>query len=818
MPPILGALAAGAAAAASTIGAAFAGIGTFLSGGGLLAGIVKIGFSMAAQYVLGSLFSPKPTAQASKLETTYGDKRPREVILGRVGIAGHHVFRNANGSGNRRVTDVYRLSDFRISEIPRARGNGLWHDIDLDIDTIITDVTIRKHYGTDLIADAWLVGDSAGRWKSTSVGRGIAYAIIRSSLDIEGITTPWDPLFEVIGPYLYDWRNDDTAGGDGDDRWADPDSWTGNRENPVLQMYLLERGVFVNGSLIVGKGVSPSRLPLAEWTIAANICEEVPAEGGQRYRSSIIAVSGAGSTHDSNMQPLLEACAASWVEDASGEYPIVGAPQAVVATFTDDDLAVGQPVRFSAKRRRVELVNTVAGSFIDPEVFYEESPLATRIDGGALIVDGETLAVSLPFRAVTYPAQADRLADIQIRASRYQANADLTLRPKFLALKPGRWVTWNSQRYGNRTFLVVSKRLGALDTKAPRNVNLVLQEIDDGVFDPTEYATIPTVPLPPGIPDYQSELPGFLAEPYILVGDNETERPAIKLSWDPITDTTITGVQFEYWPTEQPEAVQVDSTPVDFTVKYLTLGVISGTEYQIRYRLTSNPSRVIPWVGPVEVTTPTASETDVTVKLGNLSPGMKELLANINAQQNLTLAQLQQLAAAAIEGIRQATDATRIAVRQGNASAAAVEELEVAITEVDGELNALASSVTALQATVGDTGAGALWRMVTQAGSGDIVARVVLQVRANVGAAWVAAATVWEAGFTGGNPLLPFGRIVLSADQIAITDGLGNTVALFEGGLSVLSVNAGELTAGILRSPDEKMVIDLDDGFISIRV
>jgi hypothetical protein len=201
-----------------------------------------------------------------------------------------------------------------------------------------------------------------------------------------------------------------------------------------------------------------------------------------------------------------------------------------------------------------------------------------------------------------------------------------------------------------------------------------------------------------------------------------------------------------------------------------------------------------------------------------LSPGLKQLLANVNAQHNLSLAQLQQLAAAATEGIRQATDATQLVVKQGNASAAAVQELEVAIEEVDGELSALASSVTALQSTVGDTGAGALWRMVTEAGTGDIVARVVLQVRANVGATWVAAATVWEAGFVGGNPLAPFARIVLSADQIAITDSLGETVALFEGGLSVLSVNAGTLTAGILKSPDEKMVIDLDEGFISIKV
>jgi len=274
MPPILGALAAAGAAAIGAAGTLLAGAASFLGGGSLLAGIVKIGFSMAAQYVLGSLFAPKPTAQAARLETTYGDRRPREVILGRVGIAGHHVFRNARGSGNRLVTDVYRVSDFRISGISRALGDGYWRTLDADVDDIINGVQIRKHYGTDAVADAWLVANSGGRWKSTSVGLGVSYFIIDSYLSLEGKTTPHQPLVEVYGPFLYDWRKDTSVGGDGEDRWNDQETWSGDRENPVLQMYLLERGVFVNGSLIVGKGVNPARLPLAEWTVAANICEE----------------------------------------------------------------------------------------------------------------------------------------------------------------------------------------------------------------------------------------------------------------------------------------------------------------------------------------------------------------------------------------------------------------------------------------------------------------------------------------------------------------------------------------------------------------
>ncbi len=69
--------------------------------------------------------------------------------------------------------------------------------------------------------------------------------------------------------------------------------------------------------------------------------------------------------------------------------------------------------------------------------------------------------------------------------------------------------------------------------------------------------------------------------------------------------------------------------------------------------------------------------------------------------------------------------------------------------------------------------------MTVEAGAGDVVSRVVLQVRATVGDDWVSAATIWEAGFLGGDPDEPFGRILLDAAQTMISAG-GDVVALFD--------------------------------------
>lgn len=807
LAPIVGALAAGAAAA----GAALTGVFSFLSSGSIIAGIVKAGFMMAAQYALGALFSPKPAAQASQLEVVYGDDVPRVVVLGKVGFAGQHVFRNARGDGNRTVDDVYRISDFMIRDVPRVKGDGAWKltpGSSSDIPGIKGFAQIRKHYGSmSQTADATLVGNSGGRWKSTAHGKGIAYVIVTSYLSREGMTVPWDPLFEVEGPYLYDWRKDDTVGGDGDDRWNDQSTWSGNPENPVLQMYLLERGVFRGTEMILGKGVPASRLPLAEWTIAANICDE----GGSipRYRSSIIAGAGEGITHDSNMQPLLEACAASWIEDASGEYPIVGAAQAVVATFTDDDLIVGESYRYSRYRPRLQLVNTVAGSFMDPEIFYGSGPIATRIDDDALAIDGERLAVSLPFKAVIYSEQADRLADIQFRASRYQASADICLRPKFLQVKPGRWVTWESARHGTRTFLVVSKRLGAFGQNSVRNVYLALQEIGEGVFDPTAFETVPTTPLPPGTPDYAAEVVGLVISGYTLTSESAGTIPAIKVSFNEITDTTIVAVDFEYWPTAQPTDVMYATLQMPATVIYLT-GVISSTEYQVRYRLRSDPPRNIPWVGPFAETTPVASATDITVKFANLSPAVIAAFQGLIAQQELARQKLQQLAVAVTDGIRQASTANSVAVRQGEASAAAISELSASITGFDDDITALATAMTAVNATLGTNDAGALFRLFATAGVGGSVARIELQVRASTGSGtWTTAGTIWEVGTT---PSL-FGRIILKAAETVIADNGGNILALFDPtGVYIENARIRNLTAANITAAKLNATEILQDG------
>lgn len=607
---------------ATAIGGAF----TFLSGGGALASIVKMGLGLAAQYAAQHFFGPKsPPAQASQLETRYGEKLARDIVQGTVGTAGHHIYRNAYGKGNTIVQDVFVLSHWNIVGVTRVRFKGEWKTLGGAIDAergqriqnIDAEVWVKIYTGRmDQAADAGLIARSnpPGRWTANHRGAGVAYAIVTNVLTRDHLPGPWEAFFEVVG-VSYDMRRDTSVGGAGSQRYNDPTTWEPT-SNPMLMAYCATRGFWRGDQKIVGKGRSASTLPLAQWTQAVNICDEI-VESSRRYQAACILSSGEGITHDANLQPLLEASAASWIELVGQEYPIVGANQTPVTSFTDDDIIEGEPYRLSMKRTRSELVNTVAGTYVDPEAFYQSMPLATREDAIALAQDRERLAVPLTFSVVTVPACVDRLADIALRASRYQASASICLRHKYLALKPGQWVMWTSARHGwTKTFLVVSKRLGAFGPRNARAVYVALQEVGAGVFDPTAYKTTPPDAPSQGAPDFLSELQDLVVVGLSVEADGK-RYPAIRAAWSTVDDPTVVGMDFRYRPKLQPDAViQHPTIPDDATVTTIVNGVLSSTVFEVSHRLVTHPFRNAAWTSWVEVLTPATPFSDVVYPPG----------------------------------------------------------------------------------------------------------------------------------------------------------------------------------------------------------
>lgn len=795
------------------------GLGSWLFGGTVLANIVLGGLLVAAKYALTSIFQQTPKSSASATETKYGENLVREVGLGVFGTMGHHIYRNAFDKGNHIVQDVFKLSDFRCLELLRVQMDGEWKSLSPDqqgdegriYGQRILGVKdggqcfVRFYQGTlDQTADPALIAyaNPAGRWTSAHRGAGLCYAIVTTITDVDNLTSVPNLMFEVRGAPLYDPRKDTSVGGFGAHRWNDQSTWEFSNNNAVM-MYNLERGLYIGTEKIVGRGVAASRLPLSEWFTAMNICDEIMSDGSKRYSAALIASSGDGVTHETNMTPLREGCAGSWIEAVTGEYPIVGANQAVVATITDDDIAWEKSFQLSLTRTRTELVNTVAASYVSPDLFYETTSLTTRIDALALAQDRERLASKVDYTAVTDHRVGDRLADIAIRASRYQANGSFTVHPKFLALQVGQWVQWQSDRY-NRTIKmqIHSKSLGAMGSDSVRDVSISWQEVGDGIFDPTAYETNPPVLIPNQPPDYQAQLSNFNAIPNKVIGDDGQEYPGIRLFWDEITDTTVEGVEIQYWPENDPSQVFTAYVPRDVTVFQIVNGLTSKSEWNVRYRFrVAAGTRPVVWSAPVLVLTQETSGDDSPVDYGRLDDDLSGLINWITDDMRELKRQAQELATSTADNHntnyadlqtirRQLTSTygtakaswqediltatgpnsaigqqlTQINVSLGTkADASTVVLLQSRVDGVQGDMTAISNALTEVNASVDGTVSNAAWRMTATQGSGGQSVKISAFGRIGSGDSWKQAG--WFVNVT------PTGsQFVIVSNQFAIAD------------------------------------------------
>lgn len=816
----------------ASISAGIAAIGAWAAANTVLAGIVQSAFAIAASYAVNALFKPKTPSTSAQIETEYGANSPRTVVLGTCGLTGHHIYRNNIGQGGREFFDVYALASFRITAVPRVKYNGKWRTLSnpdqfgyYSVPNEGTSgdgydlVKVKFYYGgMNQQADPGLIETArpAGRWTEDHRGAGVAYAIVYSVLSRrgQGLTSPAQLLFEVKGAPLYDWRKDSSVGGSGSHRWNDQSTWEYS-DNPFVQAYNLERGFFNGAQRMVGKGVRAARLPLSEWTQAANIADEIMSDGTKRYRAHMIAKDGPGANHDANLQPLLEAACASWVERVDGEFPIAGAPQAVVATITDDDIKVGATKRFTAKRKRTELINTVAASYVSPDDFYETKDAATRIDQTALAEDRETLASSIPYGAVTDPKQVDRLADIALRGARFQASAEITIHPRFLDfVKEGRWVTWASAKHGTRTYQVLSRTLGPHNSDGVRDITVSLQEISNGVFDPTAYATNPPniIVVPP--PEYLAEVQNFLATPNVVEADGGGLLPGVRLSWDAIEDISVSGVLIEYWPASNPTQVFTKTVEPDISVVQIVEGLTSKTDWQVRTTLLVDNGRSVSPTAPRTFRTQDIPLIDVTVGLGEVQGDIRSVLVGLRsdiddlmqAQESLSLVYSSSDAAGLL-------DRRKIRAELGQSKASIIEEREARATAQA----AIARRIDGVRAELGDVLADGYLAITAQT-DGDVLSRIELAARAVKGGQTALAAFLMrvfeEEGVLKSENLLVANRTVFMDEN----GENGQAIVTFdENGMSLAVANIGTVNAGIIQSPNGKMSLDVNAGTIVIR-
>lgn len=644
--------------ASVTIGAATITAGAI--GGAIVTGAIGIGAA-----VLSRAFGNTATTGDGQAATQSGSSTtlrvgadvPRNRIFGRQLISGQLAYWNLYGDQNRWLQLVYVLGS-GPHQLFQMYGDGkpLTLGAFSGPGQPITDYNVYGAGGApvawvsfhqgfeDQAVDADLVSGAQppGRWAATNTGVGVCYARVTLFFWPESFKNGIPSFSFDIGALCYDPRKDSTSGGSGSHLWSDKHTWEWT-DNPAVCLYNFHRGLYLGNQRVIGRGLAPVDMVRAMYVDSANVCDEMvatnadPIFGEKRYRVGMNV--GADRDLKSVEQDLMVAMAGSLVEVGGAWGPIAGAAKEIVATITDADFVDGQPIRYSQKKPRDQLVNALYGSYSEPAQLYQAVPYAPRTSSADEAADGgERFQAQRDYVMVQSQTQAQRIGEIERRDGRFQGSATGTLPFKYSYIEAGDWIRWTSARRNfDKYFRVKTHRLAPDQT-----IELSFDETDPSVFD-FDHAIDELDPLHPGdlpgIGDLITTVPDFAVATAELAGAGGTKVPAIYASWSPILDRTVTDVVIQYRVGTDDGTIKVSPfLPPEDGEAFITDGVNAATGYQARATIVTDPARATTWTAWL----PVVSGTQVVLSALTSTPIDEVTLAMFEAGlRNYVAQQLQ---------------------------------------------------------------------------------------------------------------------------------------------------------------------------------
>ena len=848
--------------------------GTFLSGGLgaiLLKAAVGIGLNLIAKAIAGKPEKPQFSING---QLQSGGDVARSIVFGHTVTAGSLVYANSWGKSgktpNAYFTQVIAISDIPITGIVQLWVNGEPVTINTS-DTSYGEwgfpvneyktgsnnhMWVKFHDGTQTVADNFLVntvGSASRPWHSTRVGYGVAYTIVTSQVDPELFTGFPQFKFEVQGARLYDPSRDSSIGGVGAQRWDNPATWGGDGDDlPAVQIYNLLRGITHNGSWFYGlQGVTAARLPPADWIGQINKCRAAIAgpsgPEAQYYTGGEIHV---GAQIADAVEAILTGCQGK-LSEIGGVYKIhVGESDAAVFAFSDSDILSTEEQEFTPFFGLADTINGVNATYPEPAEAWNTKTAPALYNAAYEALDGNRrLMADVQLDMVYRSSQVQRLMKSALAEARRARRHTLVLGPAAWVLEPGDVIIWNSARNGYVDKLF---RVDGVSDRANLDVMIDITEVDPSDYDwDQEHDYTPPIfgPVGPVRPQPQPIVDWFAEAAVVLDDNGSPRRPAILLSWDPDQPDVI-GVEFEVrLATSLITVYQGRSDQPDRGSILISQGLLPNTLYQVRGRYipgTPRPTEWSAWLNVLTLNILLGSEDvylgDIVDEINNELSGHLEWIAESTHYARDEMDRLNQLAAE--NGARSALDKFELFAEVGKVSAKysreiqvvstateaavirieelsvkidtdianAISSLSASIAIVDGKVEANANAITALNVNVANYSAAGLFRVYVSATESGALSTIGLSAAATGGGVTNQAA-IFLSAKTGG-----ISTAMVLADRFTISNGSAAEFPfIFQGG--VLTMNATRVNtviAGMLRSPDAKMQVDLTNRRILI--
>lgn len=354
----------------------------------------------------------------------------------------------------------------------------------------------------------------------------------------------------------------------------------------------------------LGAGINRANLNSANWSEAANICDEnvTLGGGGTEKRYSINGTFTTGASIETTIEEMLQAMAGDLVYQGGEWLCFPGKYRSPSLSIAETDLLEELKVTTAVPRR--ERFNAVRGTYVNASENYVEADYYPVKNTYYAQLDGQTIFEDIPQPFVTSNAQAQRIAKIELERVRQGIEVEAVVGIKALRLTVCDTITLSYSRFGwsNKVFEV--RDIVLVDTpEVGFRVGLKLRETAAGIFtwsaEETTFDLAPDTQLPTPFnvsPPSNLTLASGTAQLYIR--NDGTVFSRLRASWTLTNDLFVErGGQYEIQYKPSAAATWVSVTPVNGDqAEAFILDVQDGVRYDVRVRAVNSLDVPSDWV------------------------------------------------------------------------------------------------------------------------------------------------------------------------------------------------------------------------------
>ncbi|MDJ0087723.1 phage tail tip fiber protein [Pantoea allii] len=273
-------------------------------------------------------------------------------------------------------------------------------------------------------ADPYML-ENAPSWKSDMIGKGISWLRVTLRFDSEKFPSGIPNItVEKLGRKVYDPRNGAT-------------NYSNNAALCILDYY---RSYLK---------VPDADINWDQFKEAANISDEIVsgADGQTERRYTINGEFDMSENKASILESMLSACSGEATYIAGKHGILVGAYYGPASEVISESQLAGD-IEIMPEVSQAERVNTVKGTFNDPQQRFAEVDFPAVSVSDWVAEDGVEISQDLKLRFVTSEFQAQRLADIKLKRTRISRTLNVTLNLSGYRYRPGMYVKVNFPSLG----------------------------------------------------------------------------------------------------------------------------------------------------------------------------------------------------------------------------------------------------------------------------------------------------------------------------------------------------------------------------------